>query len=197
MNYSLFSRILIFLICFCDLFFCPSGQFIACAAEREKVNQAGCVVILLKDQEYFPALTKAIDDAEKEIIMSFFLFKAGIHSNSYPDILYAHLAKSVQKGVKVIVLLENTGGRDPVLDNKNRQTKQILEAKGMKVYLDSPRKTTHTKLVIIDERLVLLGSHNLTNSALKYNNEVSVLINKPNLAKEARHYILKIIKEAK
>ncbi|NTW77347.1 MAG: hypothetical protein HGB33_06165, partial [Syntrophaceae bacterium] len=49
----------------------------------------------------------------------------------------------------------------------------------------------------IDQRLVLLGSHNLTQSALKYNNEMSLLIDRPDLAKEARTYMLEIIKEAK
>jgi phosphatidylserine/phosphatidylglycerophosphate/cardiolipin synthase-like enzyme len=67
----------------------------------------------------------------------------------------------------------------------------------VKVYFDSPEKTTHTKLIVIDQRLVLLGSHNLTQSALKYNNEISVLINRPELAREARTYMLTIIKEAK
>ena len=67
----------------------------------------------------------------------------------------------------------------------------------MNVYFDSPRKTTHTKLIVIDERLIFLGSHNFTQSALKYNNEISILLDRPDLAKSARNYMLKIIQEAK
>jgi phosphatidylserine/phosphatidylglycerophosphate/cardiolipin synthase-like enzyme len=172
---------------------------ISFATEKKSASydHFGCPAILLKNQEYFPALTTAIDEAKSEIIMSFFLFKAGTHKNSYPDKILAHLAQAVQRGVKVMLILENSGGHDHNLDAENRQTKQLLEDKGVDIYFDSPQKTTHTKLVVIDQRLVLLGSHNLTQSALKYNNEISILINRPELAWEARTYMLTIIKEAK
>ena len=160
-------------------------------------RDTGCSVVLLKNQEYFSALTAAIDEAKSEIIMSFFLFKAGVHKNSLPDRVLSRLVRAAQKGVKVTVILEKTGGNDRNLDAENKRTKKFLEEKGVQVYFDSPQKTTHTKLVVIDERLVLLGSHNLTQSALKYNNEMSLLINRPDLAKEARAYMLGIIREAK
>ncbi|MEQ8164223.1 MAG: phospholipase D-like domain-containing protein, partial [Smithellaceae bacterium] len=93
--------------------------------------------------------------------------------------------------------LEKSGGNDRSPDAENNRTKRFLEEKGVKVYFDSLQKTTHTKLVVIDSRLVLLGSHNLTQSALKYNNEISLLIDRPDLAREARAYMLDIIKETK
>jgi phosphatidylserine/phosphatidylglycerophosphate/cardiolipin synthase-like enzyme len=172
------------------------------ASAEEKLNavhsdQSTCPAILLTNEDYFPALLKAIDEAQSEIFMSIFSFKAGVHKNSYPDIILAHLARAVKRGIKVIVILENTGGYDYKLDAENQQTKQLLEEKSVKVYFDLPRQTTHTKLIVIDERLVLLGSHNLTQAALKYNNEISILLDRPDLAKRARNYMLKIIKEAK
>jgi phosphatidylserine/phosphatidylglycerophosphate/cardiolipin synthase-like enzyme len=172
------------------------------ASAEEKLNavhsdQSTCPAILLTNEDYFPALLKAIDEAQSEIFMSIFSFKAGVHKNSYPDIILAHLARAVKRGIKVIVILENTGGYDYKLDAENQQTKQLLEEKSVKVYFDSPRQTIHTKLIVIDERLVLLGSHNLTQAALKYNNEISILLDRPDLAKRARNYMLKIIKEAK
>ncbi|MGV8056950.1 MAG: phospholipase D-like domain-containing protein [Smithellaceae bacterium] len=172
---------------------------ISFAAEKKSASSDNpeCPVFLLRNQEYFPALISAIDEAKTEIIMSFFLFKSGTHHNSYPDKIVAHLGRAAQRGVKVMVILETSGGHDQNIDNENRRTKQLLENKGVKIYFDSPRKTTHTKLVVIDQRLVLLGSHNLTQSALKYNNEISILINRPELAKEARTYMLTIIKETK
>lgn len=195
-RFSLF-RTSIFIGIFFGLIF---SSFYVDAAEREITSysaEAGCSAVLLKNQEYFPALIKAIDEAKSEIIMSFFLFKAGVHKNSYPDRVLAHLAKSAQKGVRVLVILENSGDQDRNLDAENRRTKQLLEAKGVEVYFDSPRKTMHNKLIVIDQRIVLLGSHNLTQAALKYNNEISILIDRPELAKEARTYMLTIIKEAK
>jgi phosphatidylserine/phosphatidylglycerophosphate/cardiolipin synthase-like enzyme len=160
-------------------------------------DQSGCPAILLTNEDYFPALLKGIDEAQSEIFMSIFSFKAGVHKNSYPDRILGHLAKAVKRGVKVIVILETTGGGSDELSVQNRQTGKLLEETGVRVYFDSPRKTTHTKLVVIDERLVILGSHNLTQSALKHNNEISILMERPNLAKRARNYMLTIIQEAK
>jgi phosphatidylserine/phosphatidylglycerophosphate/cardiolipin synthase-like enzyme len=187
-------------VALCSLAFFIVALSPAFAGEKRNAissDQSGCPEILLTNEDYFPALLKAIDEAQSEIFMSIFSFKAGVHKNSYPDIVLAHLARATKRGIKVIVILENTGGHDYKLDAENHKTKQLLEEKGINVYLDSPRQTTHTKLIVIDERLVILGSHNLTQAALKYNNEISILMDRPNLAKRSRDYMLKIIKEAK
>jgi len=47
----------------------------------------------------------------------------------------------------------------------------------------------HAKVVVIDGRCVVIGSHNWTESALRYNHEVSVLICSSDLAKEVKEYI--------
>ncbi|MEN6332322.1 MAG: phospholipase D-like domain-containing protein [Smithella sp.] len=193
-GFSLFRK-LVFLGLLIGMIF--SSPLFAAQKRVASSRDTGCSVVLLKNQEYFSALTAAIDEAKSEIIMSFFLFKAGVHKNSLPDRILSRLVQAARKGVKVIVILEKSGGNDRNLDAENNRTKQFLEEKGIKVYFDSPQKTTHTKLVVIDQRLVLLGSHNLTQSALKYNNEMSLLIDWPDLAKEARTYMLEIIKEAK
>ena len=170
------------------------------AGEKRDVissDQAGCQMILLTNEDYLPALLKSIDEARSEIFMSIFSFKAGVHKSSYPDRILGHLAKAVKRGVDVKVILEATGRLDDELNTQNRQTGKLLEEKGVKVYFDSPRTTTHTKLIVIDEKVLIMGSHNLTQSALKYNNEISILIERPDLAKRARNYMLTIIKEAK
>ena len=170
------------------------------ATASEKSGKNSSVVyqtVILANEDYFPALLEAIDKAQNEIIISIFSFKAVEHKNSYPDRILNNLAKAVKRGVKVIVVLERTGNKSDELDIQNRQTGRLLAEKGINVFFDSPRKTTHTKLVVIDQRLLILGSHNFTQSALKYNNEISILLESPDMAKNARDYILKIIKEAK
>lgn len=159
--------------------------------------EAGCPVVVLKNNDLFPALLKAIDEARDEIFISIFSFRAGVHKRSYPDRILIHLGRAVKRGVNVQVILENTGKTSDELSKQNRKTKKLLEEQGAVVYLDSPKKTTHTKLMVIDQRLVILGSHNWTQSALKYNNEISLLVESHKLAREARDYILNIIKEVK
>ncbi len=195
-----FVRKIILIACFCCLFSGMAESSKAMAAEVNSSvpsNKSECAAVLLTNRDYFPALAKAIDGAQSEILMTFFLFKAGVHKKSYPDIVLAHLAGAIKRGVKVIVILENSGGHDYKLDAENYQTKQLLEKKGAAVYFDSPYKTTHTKLIVIDQRLIVLGSHNLTEAAMKYNNEMSISLDNPELAKRARDYMLTIIKEAK
>ena len=187
-------------VALCGLIFVIASLSSAFAAEKLSAvssDQSGCQAILLTNEDYLPALIKAIDEAQSEIFMSIFSFKAGVHKSSYPDRILGHLVKAVKRGVDVKVILETTGRLHDELNTQNRQTGNLLEEKGVKVYFDSPRTTTHTKLIVIDERVVILGSHNLTQSALKYNNEISIMLSRPDLAKRARNYMLTIIREAK
>jgi phosphatidylserine/phosphatidylglycerophosphate/cardiolipin synthase-like enzyme len=197
-SFNLFKQNIV--VALCGLIFVIASLSSAFSAEKTSAipsDQSGCQAILLTNEDYLPGLLKAIDEAQSEIFMSIFSFKAGVHKNSYPDRILGHLAKAVKRGVDVKVILETTGRLNDELNAQNRQTGKLLEEKGVKVYFDSPRTTTHTKLIVIDERVVILGSHNLTQSALKYNNEISVMLSRPDLAKRARNYMLTIIKEAK
>ena len=184
----------------CGLLFVITSISSVFAAEKQGAitsDQTGCKTILLTNKDYLPALIKAIDEAQSEIFMSIFSFKAGIHKNSYPDHILMHLAKAVKRGVNVEVILETSGRLNDELNTQNKQTGKLLEERGVNVYFDSPRTTTHTKMIVIDEKVLILGSHNFTQSALKYNNEISIMLSRPDLAKGARDYMLKIIREAK
>jgi len=180
------------------IFLITAGVFSATASKKAIQNSsAEYQELILTNEEYSPALLKCIDEAQNEILISMFSFKTGEHKSSYPDRILSHLAMAVKRGVKIIVILETTDNKLDELDIQNRRTGKLLEEKGVSVFFDSPHKTTHTKLVVIDQRLIFLGSHNFTQSALKYNNEISVLLDSPDMAKNARDYMLKIIKEAK
>jgi phosphatidylserine/phosphatidylglycerophosphate/cardiolipin synthase-like enzyme len=188
------------IVAFCGLIFVIASLSSAFAAEKPGAitsDQSSCRALLLTNEDYLPALIKAIDEAQSEIFISIFSFKAGVHKNSYPDRILGHLAKAVKRGVDVKVILETTGRFNDELNTQNRQTGKLLEEQGVKVYFDLPRTTTHTKMIVIDEKVLILGSHNFTQSALKYNNEISIMLSRPDLAKGARDYMLKIIREAK
>jgi len=187
-------------VAFCCLICIIAPSSSVFAAEKTSAipsDQSGCQAILLTNKDYLSALIKGIDEAQNEIFISIFSFKAGVHKNSYPDRIVGHLAKAVKRGVDVKVILEATGRLNDELNTQNRQTGKLLEEKGVKVYFDSLRTTTHTKMIVIDQRMLILGSHNFTQSALKYNNEISILLPSTDLAKRARDYMLKIIMEAK
>jgi phosphatidylserine/phosphatidylglycerophosphate/cardiolipin synthase-like enzyme len=168
-------------------------------AKEKRPADENCTsrVVLLTNEELFPALLSAIDHARKEIFISMFSFKAGVHQNSYADRIAAGLGRAAKRGVNVSVILENTGNLYDDLDIQNKQTGKWLAAQGIRVYYDAPRKTTHTKMIVIDENIVIVGSHNFTQSGLKHNNEVSVLLENSHIARQARDYMFNIIQAGK
>ncbi len=145
---------------------------------------------ILEDGAYFPALMEMIDRAKSEIVMAFFLFKTNGHETNRPDRIAAALGRAAGRGIRVRVILEKRkDDRGSLADASNEETARRLKKRGIDVGFDSPRTTTHTKVIVIDGRYLFLGSHNLTNSALKYNHELSVCIDSPSLAGEVLRYI--------
>lgn len=158
-------------------------------ALQKPIDQNGCPLTLLKNRAYFYALSERIRDARTQIVMALFLFKTNGHPGSYPEILLRELGDAARRGVRVIVVLEQDAKTDSTVNRDNRNASERLKNAGVEVYFDSPKKTMHTKLAVIDGRYTFIGSHNLTQSALKHNHELSVLVDSPAVAEEMLNYI--------
>jgi phosphatidylserine/phosphatidylglycerophosphate/cardiolipin synthase-like enzyme len=179
-------------VCFC----CGIMVFVVLSAifpaEPEPVFASGtCIskVTLLKNREYADALLKSIRNSGKSIILSCYLFKINTSKSDMPGKVAEELIKAGNRGVDVTVVFEISNDAIDSLNKENRETASFLSRKGIRVLFDSPRTKSHLKAALIDDRYVFLGSHNLTQSALKYNNELSVLIDSPAMASEIRGYI--------
>jgi phosphatidylserine/phosphatidylglycerophosphate/cardiolipin synthase-like enzyme len=146
-------------------------------------------VRLLKDSQFFDVLRDHIADATQEIVVSMFLFKTGQYSTNRANHILENLITAQKRGVNVWVLLEKSNRPGNSLDRENGVTSKRLRQNGVQVLFDSPKKTTHTKTIVIDKRFVFIGSHNLTHSALFYNHELSVLIDDPDLARVVIRYV--------
>lgn len=146
-------------------------------------------VRLLKDREFFHVLSDHIAGANREIVVSMFLFKAKPNGSNRANMILNDLIAAQERGVKVRVLLETTDRENDSLNRQNRATSKRLRQHGVQVLFDSPKTTTHTKTIVIDERFLFIGSHNLTHSALFHNHELSVLIDDANLAREVVKYL--------
>ena len=155
----------------------------------------GCLreprVTWLADEAYFEALISHLTQAQQEIVISMFLFAPGDHENNRATQVKQALIDAVKRGVQVRLFLEVSDGED-FSTEANRGVAKELRRQGITVHFDSPSQTTHTKLVIIDQRYVLLGSHNFTHSALRHNHEASVLIESPKLAQQGLEYVRRI-----
>ena len=144
---------------------------------------------LLRNQEYADALLKGVRDARRNIIFSFYLFKVTDARGNLPRTIVAELVNAARRGVDVTVILEKGNDKNDQLNAENSATAALLAKGGVRVFFDSPHVTSHMKTAVIDNRYVYLGSHNLTQSALRRNNELSVLIDSPEMAAEIKAYL--------
>jgi len=64
----------------------------------------------------------------------------------------------------------------------------MLEKAGVLVYNDPLNITTHSKLIIIDNYITVIGSTNWSYSALMKNNESSVIISSSEVAEHYEEY---------
>ena len=146
-------------------------------------------VAMLQDHKYPDALLSGIRKAKKEIIGCFFLFKVTDAKNNLPMAVVRELIAARKRGVDVSIELEQAATGKGTVYEQNRKAAALMTEAGIRVRFDAPKKITHVKAMVIDGRYVFIGSHNLTQSALKFNNELSVMIDSPDFAAEVAGYL--------
>ncbi len=161
------------------------------APAAESCTYAGGQIMLLADEQYFPVLINFVKTARQRIDMAMFLFKITESKNNKPAQLVDELIKAAERGVLVQVILEKSSYNDS-LNLENERVAAKLQKHDIKVRFDSPKKTTHTKTIIIDRRFCFVGSHNLSHSALAFNHELSLLLDNTQMAATLTDYITTI-----
>lgn len=87
---------------------------------------------------------------------------------------YEYLSAS-RRGVhvRVVLNLDHVGGN---LSKAHAQTARELKRAGVDVKTDGSGQLVHAKFVIIDQEIVILGSHNYSEKSMASNIETSVII---------------------
>ncbi len=119
-----------------------------------------------------------------------YVFKTTSSPGNLAGKVIKELTAAAKRGIHVEVLLEKNDRPKDFLNKNNRYTADILKKAGIKVRFDQKKINTHSKLVIIDRKLVFIGSHNLTHTALSRSNETSLMVE----SKELAEYFLKYIR---
>jgi phosphatidylserine/phosphatidylglycerophosphate/cardiolipin synthase-like enzyme len=167
-----------------------AAVFLLAAVTPAKAWERGtATATLLKNCEYGDTLLRGVREARSSILVSCYLFKITDFPGNIPRRIAGELVEARRRGVAVTVILEQSPEADDPLNRANRTTATLLSRNGVNVRFDSLHKTTHVKAVVIDGRYVYLGSHNLTHSALTRNNELSVLLDSPETAREVMSYL--------
>lgn len=143
---------------------------------------------LITDTNYFPTAQKIMQEAKSSIrVMMFEMAYYEKHPITLSNLLIKELIAGRKRGIKVEVILEVKDNKDRAT-LRNLQSGKILAAGGVEVIYDSPLRTMHAKCLIVDEEVILIGSTNWTYYALTNNNEVSILLRSPKLARELINY---------
>ena len=146
-------------------------------------------VIPISDRGYFPVVHKALQEAKKSIYIAAFELKHYPNYNgSNENVLVEDLVAARRRGLDVRIVVDEY--------SKENNAYDYLKANGVAVKQDPKDVTTHAKLILIDDRIVVLGSTNFSYFALDRNNEVDVLIVSENLAGYFRDYFERLWKQS-
>lgn len=131
--------------------------------------------------DYHTTALRLIAGARRRV--SVVLYVARLDEDGPVMRLVAALGEAARRGVAVRVVLDRgrdwrTGATDP----KHEEVAGHLRRAGVRVVLDEEERTTHAKVLVVDDRQVVVGSHNWTRSALIANREWSLLIDDPAIA---------------
>lgn len=143
---------------------------------------------IVDNQQYLPELMSLLDTAKKSInLVQYNFFSESGDAKSIADKLIA--LKQAKPHLQIHVFVEGDHGDAAT---RNHATAEKLKAAGIDVQYDSTNLVTHAKAVSVDGKKVLAGSHNLTNTSMGKNNEVSLSLDSPVLAKAYDNYFAQL-----
>jgi len=172
-----------------------TGIFYCFAAEPYQVT-----VEDISGDKYFPAAIEALKSAKSSIDMAMYFVNFNPNVRKSPvNELVEELINAHKRGVKVKVILDqnidfalwNEGGEWQKQD-KNEALFTYLKKQGVETYYDNLYIITHSKAIVIDKEIVIVGSANWTESSLRKNWEASCLIKSKGVARNFLEDLSKI-----
>ncbi len=151
----------------------------------------------LSKDKYFETTLNAINEAEESIfVVMYYVNWNPFDKDSKPHAIIQALVEAHRRGVDVEVILDQTmdlsGEQDEALADwelfkaKNIYAYELFQREGINVSFDQPSVNTHSKVIIIDKKTVILGSSNWTETALSKNVESNLMIESRNLAESLK-----------
>ncbi len=107
------------------------------------------------------------------------------YSSSPANSLVHELVSARNRGVDVYVVMDDWY-------DHNKRTARYLEKNNIPVKIIQMDGSTHDKLIIIDGRIVVVGSTNWSYHSLAKNHEADVVINNQKIASDFESYFHKL-----
>ena len=144
-------------------------------AAKEVFNEERNITPVV-DFEAFIVMLFLIENAQESVCVTEFEFVTG----DKPDTIETALINAAGDGKQVKVLM------DDLIDH-NADFVDRLKAGGVDAKLNWA-KTAHTKMIVVDNRVAMVGSTNLSTSSLHYNREVNLFFSEKGAVNAARLY---------
>lgn len=143
---------------------------------------------LLIGRQYMSRLPSLMESAQSELRVALFhMHVQGARAKGWSGELALKLEAKAREGKRVRVLLSSAGG-GPAIPAINRHAARWLAERGVEVRNLGPRRVCHAKVVIIDRRVAVIGSHNWSWGSLNKNFEVSVVVDGPLVERLVEHF---------
>ncbi len=143
---------------------------------------------ILKDESFLQQATELIQQAQTSIYIS--TFKAeittkrrGAKLKQFFDLLIQAALENVE-----VRLITNGGEHRGHIPDSNIYALRMLKFTKVKVRILPNSRVCHSKIILIDNKLAILGSHNLSVKSCHNNFEISCIISEP-VALETLHSI--------
>lgn len=143
-------------------------------------------VEVLFSSRYHTRVVELLTAAVSQIEIS--MFHIALPDPKHPTSkLLSAVKEAHERGVAVRVMVDSDRQEDPYLSTViNQPAVDYLRAAGVPVRQDTPDKLLHSKCVVIDDDLVLIGSHNWTAGSYYQFDDLTLAIRSASLVAQQR-----------
>ncbi|AXA37224.1 MAG: phospholipase D-like domain-containing protein [Candidatus Sumerlaea chitinivorans] len=143
----------------------------------------------VNNREYISVVRELVRNAQQNLYLM--LYQARYYEE-YPDTETNHLLRELieakLRGVDVKIVID-TGDWNP--SNKNEYNLDFVDrmtTAGIEVWEDSTTEVSHEKVMLVDDNITVVSSHNWTYYSIAKNNEVAVVVDSKPLNHFFREY---------
>lgn len=153
-------------------------------------------VLAADDRDFFSIVHDLMINAEKNVDVMLYQSRFYLnYPNSASNVLIADLAKASERGVKVRAVLE-LAAWNVENSESNRDVWTLLKDSGVELYFDPIDRTSHSKLLMVDDKYVVVGSSNWSYYSLDRNYEANVVISSKRVADRFKEFFEGVIRES-
>ena len=152
----------------------------------------------INDSQYIYFIDRLMKEAKESIRIVMFFMRSEPEIKYPTDTLFATIVEAKERGVKVQVILDKDVEGDVYksrLINKNAY--DFFVKNNIDVTYDNPEELTHSKMVIVDGKHVVIGSHNWTAGSFYVYDDKSVYIQSDEFGEKATEKFQKLWKRYK